>query len=208
MWMKRRLGWQIHSTEYVWTGQRRLGRRMHDGRRPVEGCVVLSPLCSCGKGFAIIWETTWKVADVGSVDVTAVASEMAIAVQIHPPNGLERPWLKRQWMRSRCRLWTKSVSEGGKSLTSHYSYFLYVSKISKYQVRAHRYKISPLLTVPSSLATTMNIPKNSSTSYSTYLTRQLCIICFQTHRDIFRIKRQWYLSYIIVKASVLYAVER
>jgi hypothetical protein len=33
---------------------------------------------------------------IGGVDMTAVAFEMAIAVQIHPPNGLERPWLKLQ----------------------------------------------------------------------------------------------------------------
>jgi hypothetical protein len=54
----------------------------------------------------------------------------------------------------------------------------------------------------------MNIPKNCSTSYSTYLTRLLFIICVQTVRYVFRVKRCFYLSDITVEASVLCAVER
>jgi hypothetical protein len=55
---------------------------------------------------------------------------------------------------------------------------------------------------------TMNIPKNCSTSYSTYLTRLICIICVQTIRDVFRVKWCFYLSDVTVEASVLCAVER
>jgi hypothetical protein len=53
----------------------------------------------------------------------------------------------------------------------------------------------------------MNIPKNCSTSYSTYLTRLICIICVQTIRGVFRVKRCFYLSDVTVEASVLCAVE-
>jgi hypothetical protein len=87
----------------------------------------LSPSSSWRAMFAIKLQNE-KIADVGSVGVTAAVLETAIARQNSPPNGLERPWMKRRCLLRRRWLRTRCVMEEAKLLTSPVL-FLNVTKI-------------------------------------------------------------------------------